>query len=91
MAILCCLFLTTGSVAAFVANVYLVMAVFEDCSVPTVSVCAAFILLRHVATSVVLFQTAWVVQEVCFVMRKLVNPSLADSPKTSYGAADEAA
>jgi hypothetical protein len=91
MAILCCLFLTTGSLAALVANVYLVMAVFEDCSVPTVSVCAVFILLRHVATSVVAFQTAWVVQEVCFVMRKLVNPSLTDSPKKNYGSAEEAA
>lgn len=91
MAILCCLFLTTGSVAALVANVYLVMAVFEDCSVLTVGVCAVFILLRHVATSVVAFQTAWVVQEVCFVMRKLVNPSLTDSPKRSYGSAEEAA
>lgn len=91
MAILCCLFLTAGSIAALVANVYLVMAVFEDCSTLTVSVCAVFILLRHVATSVVAFQTAWVVQEVCFVMRKLVNPSLTDTPKKNYGSAEEAA
>jgi hypothetical protein len=89
MAILCVIFLFTGSLAAFLATIYLVVAIYEDCAVVTTSVCGIFILMRHCTTSVLGFHVAWLVQEICFVMRKLVNPHVPDSPRKSHSPAEK--